>query len=318
MNRHPICATFVATVGAMLALASATAVARKPGGGTGTYNPEIAYTRTQGSAAYVYLANADGSNPVVVYSRRSGGVGRVDFVPGGGPSGGRLVFGSTLGSISVLTYTASASGINTTNVKLLVPEGPPIFSIDVSADGLYVLYTVNNSDNTNTLKVTPVNGGWVTTIATGTFQNAVWSHDLTRIAVLDGFESVGPYPQQIKMLTLNALFELVGTAPPVYTSPCSTCRVNDIEYARTTDSVIFSASTATNSTREMFVVDANSQSAVTGYGVGYIPCFNADDSKILYRNPADSLLYVFRPSDLSRTKVTSVGVNSSDFMPKAP
>ena len=322
MSSHTVCATFVATIGATLALTSMTAMAGKPGGGTGTYNPKIAYTRTQGSTASVYLANADGSNPVAVYSRRSGGVGRVDFVPGSGPNGGRLVFGSTLGSISVLTYTVSASGVNTTDVTLLVPEGPMVFSIDVSANGEYVLYAVGRGDNTNSIKVISISGGEVTTIATGNFGSAVWSHDLTRIAVLDGFESGRSYLQQINMLTLNESFVLDSTKTrTVYTAPCLTCTTYDIEYARTSDSVIFSASTMTDSTREMFVVDASgpTPSAVTSYGVGFlIPCFNADDSRILYRNFSDSLLYVFNPSDLSRTKVTSVGVNSSDFMPKVP
>lgn len=319
MNTHKVCATFVATVGAALALASTSTLAGKPGsGGGGNYNPEIAYTANQGATYSVYLANADGSNAVAVFSQKNRGVGKVDFVPGSGPTGGQLVFGNTIGSLSVLTYTATTNGIKTTNVRVLVPEGPSVYFQDVSRDGTFVLYGVSNGDNTSTVKVVRLDGSTppVTVVAGARIPSAVWSHDLTRIAVLDGFQSVANL-QQIKMLTLDANFQPTGAEEVIYDPSCSGCLGSDVEFARTRNSVLFSESTST--AIDMYEVDASAPpSAVTPYGSGSSPCSNWDDSKILYRNFSDSRLYVLDVSTGSRRQVTSIGVHQFDFRPAPP
>lgn len=66
MNRHTFLATFVATISAALALASATAVAAKPGGGTSdpcataVSFPAFVYVKGSGTTQQVYVSDATG------------------------------------------------------------------------------------------------------------------------------------------------------------------------------------------------------------------------------------------------------------------
>lgn len=316
MNRHAVCAMFVATVSAALAFASATAMAGKPGGGTGTYDPAIAYTAYQGSLASIYVANADGTNAVAVYSTRRGSVGKVDFVPGSGSGGGQIVFGDGPYAISVLSYTTSTSGITTTGIRNLVTESSMIYYSDVSPDSQYVLYGVSDGNNTDAIKVVPLapNGTPILIARGTTIQSAVWSRDVTRIAVLDPLQGSTPVTQQIKMYSLDAGFHITSTAI-IYTAPCPGCAGNSLEFARTRDSVIFAAATST-AVSEMYEVDANQPaSAVTPYGSGENPCFNSNDSKILYRNSPDARLYVLDLGTNTRKQVTTISSNQFDFRP---
>jgi hypothetical protein len=310
MNRHTFSATIVATLGATLGLATTSALAGKPGGGgTGTYSPEIAYTSNQGSAWSVYLANADGTNPVAVYSRRSGSVGRVDFVPGSGPTGGQLVFQPTLGSISVLKYTASASGIKVISIIPLVTEQSLLVSsVDVSPDGNYVLYKVANGGNTSTLKVIQISNLAVSTVSTGYYREAVWSGDanLMRIAVSIGYGvSTGGLPR-IEMFTLNPDFSF-KTSVAIY-GPCTDCTSIDIEFARTQDNVLFGVAGGASS--GMWDVSSTGGSTVS-YGGGNFPCFNANDTKIYYKN-GSSVLYALDVGTSTNTKVSAGSINVFD------
>jgi hypothetical protein len=67
MNRRTVLATFVATIGATLALASATAVAGKPGGGTSDMCatavsfPAFVYVKGSGTTQQVYVSDATGT-----------------------------------------------------------------------------------------------------------------------------------------------------------------------------------------------------------------------------------------------------------------
>ena len=289
-------------------------MAGKPGGGgTGTYNPEIAYTSNQGSAWSVYLANADGTNPVAVYSRRSGSVGRVDFVPGSGPTGGQIVFQPTLGSISVLKYTASSSGITVTSILPLVAEQSALVSsVDVSPDGRYVLYKVSNGDNTSTLKVIQISNGAVSTVSTGYYREAVWSRDATlmRIAVSIGYSvSAGGLPR-IETFTLNPDFSFLSTSGPIY-GPCTDCTSIDIEFARTSDNVLFGVAGGASAG----IWDISSLGGlVRSYGAGSFPCFNAVDTKIYYKDRS-SVLYALDLGTTLSTKVSAGSVNVFDVRP---
>ena len=316
MRMQAIGSSLVATLGAALALTSAPAMAGKPGGGTGTYNPEIAYTSNQGSASSVYLANADGTNPVAVYSRRKGGVGRVDFVPGSGPTGGQLVFQPTLGSISVLAYTAGTSGIKVTNIRALVTEQSLLLtSVDVSPDGLYVLYKVGNGDNTSTLKVIPIGGGPVANISTGYFVEAVWSRDMApnpRIAVSIGFGGNSGLPR-IETFTLNSDFSVLNTTGTIY-GPCADCTSISIEFARTQDYILFSVSGGA-SFGSMGNIPAIGGAVVPYNGVsGFSPCFNANDTRMYYKN-GSSVLYALDLATQLSTKVSVDSVNVFDVRP---
>lgn len=318
MNRHTVLATSVATIGATLALVSASAMAGKPGGGgTGTYTPEIAYTSRQGSASSVYLANADGTNPVAVYSNRSGSVGRVDFVPGSGPTGGQLVFQPTLGSISVLNYTASSSGITVTSILPLVAEQSVLVSsVDVSPDGRYVLYKVSNGDNTSTLRVLEISTKAVSTVSTGYYLEAVWSRDLPpnlpwRIAVSIGYSAIAGGLPRIEMFTLNPDFSFSRTSGIIY-GPCADCTSIDIEFARTSDIILFGVGGGASSG----IFDISTLGGlVRSYGAGSFPCFNASDTKIYYKDGSSVLYALDLGTPSSRTKVSAGSVNVFDVRP---
>jgi hypothetical protein len=313
MRMQAIGSSMAATLGAALALASAPAMAGKPGSVTGTYNPEIAYTSNQGSAWSVYLANADGTNPVAVYSRRSGSVGKVDFVPGSGPTGGQLVFQPTLGSISVLKYTASTSGITVNSIVSLVTEQSLLISsVDVSPDGLYILYKVSIGDNLSTLTVIPIGGGPVSIVSTGYYAEAVWSRDVNprRIAVSIGFSAnTGGLPR-IETFTLNNDFSYFDTSDPIY-GPCADCTSIAIEFARTQDNVLFGVAGGTSS--GMYDVPYLG-GALASYGAGGTPCFNANDTKLYYKNGSSVLYALDVVTNLSK-KVSTGSVNAFDVRP---
>lgn len=110
-----------------------------------TYNPKIAYTGFASNAGNLYLANADGSNAVIVYKANKVRLGAIDLAPvsAAAPSTGRVAFVES-GILKVLGYTVSASAIHVTGVTTLDATGAPYQGAgdpDFSPDGNQLLYT---------------------------------------------------------------------------------------------------------------------------------------------------------------------------------
>lgn len=282
------------------------------------YQPEIAYTSPKGTTQSIYVANSDGTNAVAVYSVKGGGVGEIAFVPGSGPGSGQLVF-IELYSVKLLTFTVTPSGVSTSSIVTLATEPTLIHYVSVSpvtAAGQFVLYGVGHPDNTTTIKVASIAGGRPTPVVSGYLGDAVWSRDLTRIAVLIGNPEVAGVVQQIEMLDLDSGFVVQGTPAVIYgPTSCDGC-LNNLQFARTSDHVIFDGGTGV-----MYEIDADvaSPSVATPFAVsGYQPCFNHDDTKIIFRRYSDSHIFVYDISTMIQTAVTPGAAASPDFRPWTP
>lgn len=279
-------------------------------------HPEIAFEQNQGSTYSLYVANADGTDPVAVYSNKGVGPGEIAFVPGSGPGSGQLVF-IQLNTIKLLTFTVTSSGIQTNSVVTLATEPHDILYVNVSpvtSAGQFVLYGAGQPDNTTIIKVIPITGGTPTQVAQGVFWDAVWSRDLTRIAVLIGLPN-GIDAQQIEMLNLDANF-VAGSSTVIY-GPTSCGCLNSIQFARTSDQVIFD----TGRLGVMYEIDADvtSPSVATPFAVsGYQPCLNHDDTEIIFRRVSDSHVFVYDIATNVQTAVTPGAAASPEFRAWTP
>lgn len=110
------------------------------------YNPKIAYTKYEGNSDNLYLANADGSNPVIVYKANKVRLTGIDIAPANSatlPWVGRIAFVQS-GVLKILSYTVSVTGITATVPITLDSTGAPYLGAnrpDFSADGSKILYT---------------------------------------------------------------------------------------------------------------------------------------------------------------------------------
>lgn len=279
------------------------------------YQPEIAYASNQGATYSIYVANADGTDAVAVYSNKGFGAGSLAFVPGTGSGSGQLVF-VELYSVKLLTFSVTASGVTTTSVVTLATEQTLIHYMSVSpviAGQQFVLYGVGHPDNTTTIKVISIAGGQPISVATGDLADATWSRDLTRIAVLIGNQDVAGVVQQIEMWDLTPNF-VAGTATVIYGPlSCNGC-LNNLRFARTSDHVIFDSGSGV-----MNEIDADSPSGATQFAVsGYQACFNHDDTKIIFRRFSDSHLFVYDISTMIQTPVSPSYGTSPDFRAWSP
>jgi hypothetical protein len=282
------------------------------------YQPEIAYTSLKGTTQSIYVANSDGTDAVAVYSVKGAGVGETAFVPGSGSGSGQLVF-IEFYSVKLLTFTVTPSGVTTSSIVTLATEPTLIHYLSVSqvtAAGQFVLYGVGHPDNTTTIKVVSISGGQPTAVASGNLGDAVWSRDLSRIAVLVGNPSVAGVVQQIEMLTLDSSFIVQGTPVVIYGPiSCDGC-LNNLQFARATDHVIFDGASSV-----MYEIDADvaSPSVATPFAVsGYQPCFNHDDTKLIFRRPSDSHVFVYDITAMTQTAVTPGAAASPDFRAWTP
>ena len=280
-------------------------------------DPEIAFTQAQGTTQSIYVANADGTDPVGVYSLKGGGIGEVAFVPGSGSRSGQLVF-IQFNTVKLLTFTVTANSVWTNSVVTLASEPTNIHYLNVSpvtSAGQFVLYGAGHPDNSTTIKVISIAGGTATSVATGYLGDAAWSRDLTRIAVLIGNpHAVGV--QQIEMLNLDSNF-VAGSSTVIYgPTSCNGC-LNNIQFARTSDEVIFD----TGGLGVMYAIDADVTypSVATPFAVsGYQPCLNHDDTEIIFRRVSDSAVFVYDIATNVQTAVTAGPAASPEFRAWTP
>jgi hypothetical protein len=281
------------------------------------YQPEMAYTSRQGTTSSINVANSDGTNAVAVYSVKGISPGELAFVPGSGQGSGQLVF-IEMYSIKLLTFTVSPSGVSTNSIVTLATEPTLIHYLSVSAvtsAGQFVLYGVGHPDNTTTIKVISIAGGSPTSVISGNLGDAVWSRDLTRIAVLVGNPFVAGVVQQIEMLSLDSNF-VPGSAVVIYGPiSCDGC-LNDLQFARTSDHVIFDGGSGVI---DEIDADVSSPSVATPFPVsGYQACFNHDDTKLVFRRFSDSYLIVYDTLAVTQTTVTSGIATVPDFRAWTP
>lgn len=142
MNKQKVCATFVATIGAALALASACAVAGKPA-------PNPCATAI-GFPAFVYYLQASGKTPRTMYvadatgkcSRMlmAGAAPKLSYPVDGVANKGRVVFVDGT-YIAKVDFTVGAGNTITVGAKDLLRANTGCCSLDLSKDGKTVYFS---------------------------------------------------------------------------------------------------------------------------------------------------------------------------------
>lgn len=167
MNRLTVCATCVATLGAMLALASTSAVAGKPGGGTGSSctgaAPAFVFSKgaTNTNRKDLYLANASAtcqrflftfstrydhySSFRVVTTEAGGSEGRVVTTEGGSDL---ILVRFPIGSTDMQVVPAS---VKIQRIFEPLQDGAiDVTSFDLAANGHRLAYVTNDEDGFGT------------------------------------------------------------------------------------------------------------------------------------------------------------------------
>lgn len=149
MNRHAICATFVATICATLALVSATAVAGKP-------VPQDACATATDFPAFAYLIPASGNKPHTIYVADLTGKCSRTLIAGRSPKfsypvpalskTGRVVFfGGSASSIDTVDFTVGAGNTVTVGPTSSLPVIRGCCALDLSKDGQTVYFSDTDS-----------------------------------------------------------------------------------------------------------------------------------------------------------------------------
>lgn len=260
--------------------------------GQTAYDPKIAYTKVSGSSQELYLANADGTRAVRVATVGRdpygfpGNIHGLDFAPGGG----RIAYTDATG-LTVLTYTASNSGIKVDRRDLLVP-GRYVYSPDFSPDGTRIIYKTSSNSTPNTIRVVTVPGGaevltypcyvcseprWLRSELGDAFSFHRWN-----------FSGPSPAPE-----IWTALVEADGTvtAGPVLTTTNQAFNgIEDFDVARTRNALLVTANYPTG--LRFIEVDLVSGLITDKGGPGTRGHYSADDSWIVYREQVKGGSYI--------------------------
>ena len=258
------------------------------------YDPKIAYTQVSGNTQYLYLANVNGDHAVRVAtvgrdaSGFPGNIHGVDFAPGGG----RIAY-SDAGGLTVLSYTASNTGIKVDRRDLLVPAayGTYISPPDFSPDGSRILYGTNKPSSS--FRAIPTGGGSSVLLYDGPHAGASdsvrWLRPidmgnafafLTRIPSGPG----GPTRDEIWTVLLDANDAVTSFGPMLSTTTQPFNSIQDFDTARTRNALLISAQYP--ATNKIVEVEIGGTGIVTEKGAsGTHVHYSANDSRIVYITP---------------------------------
>ena len=254
------------------------------------YNPQIAYITNQHNTININVSNADGTDAVSLYSLPSKSVlWNLKFAP----TGNRIVFIENH-NIKVLTFAVSAQGVTTTSITTLTSEPYNVLHVDVSPDGMELLFVEDTADpNISAVYVMSMAGGPTTQLSLSRvlsgehiYGDAVWAHSNNRIAVLQGaaWDQSANRVEAIQVVDLDPTNNYsIVTLETILTNNISQLyQINRLESAHTADSLLFCA-TPTGSKAGVYRIDTGTW-AVTGPIVpGNSASFSANDSTILFR-----------------------------------
>lgn len=249
------------------------------------YNPKVAYTVLSGQTPYLYLANEDGSRAVRITAGVTG-INGIDFAPGGG----RIAFSDYEG-LKVLDFSASDAGIKVLQTRLLVPTAttPRLGSPDFSADGSRLLYYQSGN-------ATFPAGYRVVATAGGTAP--VFLHQGSGLGVgrwlpspemgnafafLNVNSSSSPTLQYEIWTVLLDKNDNVTSAGPVLSTATQTFKsIDHFDVSRTRNALLI----PTMGTNDPRIIEWNlNLRQITYVGPpGFHAHYNADDSKIVFRN----------------------------------
>jgi|SRR5579871_2397388 len=278
------------------------------------YNPQITYAVGSGSSTTFMVANADGTDAVSLYSTRSLTSG-LKFAP----TGNRIVF--TEGNdIKVLTYAVSSHGVTTTNVSTLSAEPYQPLHVDVSPDGTEVLVVEKNGIvNQYAVCVVSLIDGTRTPIllTPDLYFDAVWANSNSRIAVIQGGPVQAGYGSQtIQVIDLDVAnnYAVLDTNIKFTNTASQLYEVRRIESAHTSDTLLFSATSGTNT--NVYTLDIGTSAVSAPIVAGSNASFNAGDSAILFVGPTAAYFYEFNLETGVETLInSSKGLAQPDFLP---
>ncbi len=267
-----------------------------------TYNPKIAYSKFEGSADNLYLANADGSSPVIVYRSNKVRLGGIDIAPTNAatPAVGRIAFIQS-GVLKVLSYTVSTSGISATVPTTLDSSGAPYQGAknpDFSPDGSRILYardTLPGPPLATEIRLIPSAGGAPKVLyrSSGFIGLVRWlgSTDF----VFDD-HSGSPAPSEIRLATLDANDYLVSVPSTMFSTGDAALLsavgggtntgIEDFDIARTKPSLIFTTGNSRSGTgnyRDFVEFDMVSGAFHKHFSNnGWRVHFSSDDAYLVY------------------------------------
>jgi dipeptidyl aminopeptidase/acylaminoacyl peptidase len=293
---------------------ASVALAKSPPPPPEPYSPQILYTvgSKGGSTATITVSNADGTDVVSLYtSQNITGLNDVKF----STTANQIVF-SEQNAIKLLTYAVSPqNGVTTTSVTTLASEPYTVIHVDVSPDGSKLLVVEHTADpnqwavcvmdmtglNRTQLQLTPA-----------IYDDAVWAHSSSRIAVIQG----APVQQGYGVQTIQVIDLTTNGITPVLTSTMNQLyQLSRLESAHTTDTLLFYATPSGSTATGVYTVDIGTR-IVAPIVAGWSPSFSSDDSMILFRGNATGDLFTLNISANVQTQITSkVVLGRPDFLP---
>jgi hypothetical protein len=302
----------IATIAAILATGlgyASVAFSGKPPPPPPSYNPQISYTVGTQRATTIYVANADGTDAVSVYS-----TGNIIWNLKPAP-GHRIVF-IEQNDIKVLTYAVSSQGVTTTSVTTLSSEPYHVLRVDASPDGTELVF-VEDTATPDQEAIYAMNMSGVKTLINlppALYVDAVWAHSNSRIAVLqDGPVVAGSHSQTIQAIDLDASYNIINTMTVFDSLASQMNQIPQIESAHTSDTLIFNATSA--STLGVYTLDIGTQAISLPIVTGGSPSLSSDDSTILFIGPTGVQFYEFNRNTQTQTPVsTPKGARRPDFL----
>ena len=279
-----------------------------------TYNPKIAYTRYEGKSDNLYLANADGSSPVIVYRSGKVGLGGIDIAPTNAatPAVGRIAFVQS-GVLKILSYTVAARGISATVPTTLDSTGAPYLGArnpDFSPDGSRIIYTrdtLPGPPSATEIRVIASAGSTppkVLYASSGFIGLARW---LTASDFVFDDHAGSPAPSEIRLASLDASDNLVSPPLTMFTTGDpellqavgggTNTGIEDFDVARTRPSLVFTTGNSLGGTgnfRDFVEYDMSTGAFTKRFSNnGWRVHFSSDDAYLFYLhgNSRTSSLY---------------------------
>jgi len=226
-------------------------------------------------------------------------VSGVDFAP----SGGRIAF-SELGTLKVLAYTASSSGIAVASVTTLPASGTG--DPDFSPDGSKIIYVFGgDATTTSQVRVVSASGGPYTVLMPNMsgLRKVVWARSGTSFFYVRQYES--DLRIEVRRVDLVGCC-LVGLDTLLLTTVGAAFgEIDEIDVARTKDSLLLTLNYPTDiRVAEYDLVTGSLTERMSG---GMQARFSSDDSKILFIDLARQFVNSFDLVSRVTTRLTKRG-----------